>query len=327
MLAASHPSCPAQQGIGSSKTWSIASVSGKCTEERLANAKATVTTPKTVTLVSQLQLPDLIEDCSSKGTLLVVICLATFAQEASSYANLLAEKVNAEFCQKYKASGNSPVRMVAIELAEAKGFSETYKVKEVPYCLMFQGGTCVYSKRLSTTKFSLRDTYLARPRVLLVEENHAFQLKIARILRRSSYENDLATDGSNGVRLASRGTQHYGILMASARLRADLLRSIVQAVRRLEPNALIIAYDAGGGPCEGDDPEARKQFLDECSHVFPYLPSYTSLAAIFARHDIARPTYQHVGHSKQDFVDEIVQVIGSTGAGGGAADTALAMDS
>lgn len=305
LLAAHHAQFrPQAQG----KNWTIAKFSGKCTEERLTSAKPTVATPRTVELVSMLRLPELIEESSQRGKLLVVICLATFAKEPSAFAQLLAEKAHAELWLKFGEGTSLPVRLVAVELSEASGFSRQYGVKEVPYCLMFQNGNCVHSKGLSHSKVSFKDTYMARPRVLLVEPNPSFQFKIERILKRNGFESDLAMDGAQAARLSStKMLQPYGIVLASLQVHTEQLKTIASNVKGFEPNALMVGYNAGA-PAE-EDLDSRKRFFEECVHVFPFLPSYTGLAAVAARHDSAKPSYQHVGHSKKDLVDEILNVL------------------
>ncbi|CAK9030031.1 Uncharacterized protein SCF082_LOCUS19055 [Durusdinium trenchii] len=57
-----------------------------------------------------------------------------------------------------------------------------YGVKEVPYCMMFLGGQQVYAKRIHGLRMAPRDAAAAKPKVLLVEENPAIQLKLERIL-------------------------------------------------------------------------------------------------------------------------------------------------
>jgi len=237
-IAAAHPPCPGQK-----RNWSIARVSGKCTEERLASTKPTVRTPRTVQPVSQLQLPELIEETSSSNALLVVICLATYAAEQSAYAKLIAERAHAELLRRQEKSvqdAQAPFRFVAIELSELTGFVSQFGVKEVPYCLMFQGGQNVFSKRLRGMKFqTLREAYMARPRVLLVENNPAQQLKLERNLRRNGFGSDLALDGSQGLRLASQ-RQTYGVLLVSAHIQAEQISAIYSSILRLESRALLL---------------------------------------------------------------------------------------
>eukprot|EP00929_Paragymnodinium_shiwhaense_P057208 TRINITY_DN28627_c0_g1_i1.p1 TRINITY_DN28627_c0_g1~~TRINITY_DN28627_c0_g1_i1.p1 ORF type:complete len:607 (+),score=144.46 TRINITY_DN28627_c0_g1_i1:102-1922(+) len=327
MLASAHPACPAQDRV---KGWTISRVSGKCTEERLLNAKPTVTTPKTVTPVSQLQLPEIIEDCSSKGVLLVVICLATFAQEPSASARLLAEKAHAELCQRFAkaADGSSPVKLVSIELTEGGNIVRQYGVKEAPFCLMFQGGKVVHSKRLSaaTPATTLRDTCLAKPRILLVEANPAFQLKVEHTLRRSGYESDLAQDLNQANRLAARPL-NYGVLLASARFDAAQLRTLALTVQRGNPRAVILAYDTASTHdlASQEDPDNMRRFLESCTHVFPYMPSYTTLVGLLSGNEGSKPSFKRVGHNTKDFVEEILGVMnGGTSAPGGYAKASMA---
>merc|ERR1711920_45512 len=138
--------------------------------------------------------------------------------------------------------------------------------------------------------------------ILLMEPDPSHQLKLERNLRRNGYSSDLALDGPRGLQLASR-QQHYGILLASSLLRVEHLRAAAASVRRLEPNAVILAFN-GALPMQDEDVEARRRFFDECSYVFPYVPSYTAIAAVLARFDtLSRMTTKVVGGDhKQDFV-------------------------
>lgn len=307
LLSHFHPQCPGQDR----KNWTIARVSGKCTVERLANAKPTVATPKSIAMVSQLKLPELIDETSSKSTLLVVICLAAYAKEQSSYARLLAERAHAELWKRFQKSDSAPpppVRLVGIELTEIAGFEEQYGIREPPYCLMFSGGKRVYGKRLRGMRDAPRDANMTRPRVLLVEPNPAQQLKLERNLRRSGFSSDLAFDGQQAARLAARELP-YGVLLVSSLLPLEPLRLAAAAVRRQEPSALLMAFDAGV-PGASEDPEERRRFLDECNFVFPYAPSYTGLAAILARFEVtAKMSAMPVTTQKQDFLDEILAMI------------------
>lgn len=335
-LAKQHPQCVGQ----TKKNWSIARMGGKCTEERLANAKPTVTSPKTVQMISQLRLTELAERCAGKGTLLVVICLATYSKEQSAYAMLTAEKAQVELAQRMGGDIMDSVRFVAIELSEAAGFAEQYSIRETPpYYMMFRGGAPVQqhsedgqptvAKRLPGVRIRLSHEGLSRPQVLLVEPNPGHQCKLERALRRSGYQSDLGLDGSHGLRLASR-QQVYGVLIISAQpaqsLRADAARSIITAVRRNEPNALIVAYNAASpseevvrmrregrnedaAALEGEENEARKRLLEECTHAFPSVPSYTGLQTVLARCEIGHPTFGKGCIHKKDFCDEIQGVL------------------
>mmetsp|Transcript_129717 Transcript_129717/g.225365 ORF Transcript_129717/g.225365 Transcript_129717/m.225365 type:complete len:602 (+) Transcript_129717:141-1946(+) len=308
LLSKHHQQCPGQKN---KRNWSIARVSGKCTEERLVNAKPTVETPKTVPMISQLKLPELIDETGSKSTLLVVVCLATYAKEQSNYAGLVAEKAQAELFKRFSQrdgveGGAPPVRFVAIELAEISGFAEQYGIKEAPYCLMFRGGHLVYSKRLAGMRVAIKDAYLTRPQVLLVESSPAFQFKLERALRRSGYSSDLALDGSHALRLASR-RQVYGVLLISAMLRASEIRGVISAVKRNEAGALVVAFNASVETDE--DAETRKRVLEECTHTFPYLPSYTGLAAILGRCDVGHPIFGKGSSGKKDLVEEVLGVL------------------
>lgn len=320
LLAAEHPQCPGQGKHG----WTVSRISGKCTEERLANVKPTVLPPKTIATVSQLKLPEMVDELSSRNVLLVVICLATYALEQSEYARSVAEKAHTELWQRYCTGpdGSPPVRLVAVELSESGDLTQRYGVKEVPYCLMFQGGHLVYSKRLRGLRTAGHISL--RPRVLLVEPSPAQQLKLERALRRNGFGSDLALDAPQALRLASR-SEAYGILLLSSLLRPEQLRAIAAAARRVEPAALVLAFD-GAVPAPDEDVEARKRFLDECNHVFLYAPSYTGLAAVLARFDITSRLAAKHGHShKQDFVDEVLGVLDRNRAAGGPSGAAMAV--
>lgn len=312
-LAKQHPQCAGQ----TRKNWSIARVGGKCTEERLLNTKPTVVPPKTVQQISQLRLMELVDECAGKGTLLVVICLATYAKEQSEYARLTAEKTQTELAQRLGPDSADSVRFVLIELSECAGFAEQYNIKErPPYYMMFRGGSPVQqhsedsqatvAKRLPGVRIRLHSESLSRPQVLLVEPNPAVQCKMERAIRRAGYSSDLALDGSHALRLASR-QQVYGVLLLSSVLRADAVRSIISAVRRNEANAMVIAFNASASSDE--DADTRKRLLEECSHVFPSVPSYTGLQTVLARCEVGHPVFGHGCKHKKDFCDEIQSVL------------------
>merc|ERR1740129_1879940 len=259
LIAAAHPQCP---GVACRKSWSIAKVGGKCTEERLMNAKPTATTPKSIALVSQLRLPEMVDEHAAKKALLVVICLANYALEQSNYAKLVAEKAHAELWARFcdgPDGGPPPVRLVAVELTESTSFAEAYGIKEVPYCLMFHGGNLVYSERLCGMRLPQN---FRKPRVLLVEPDPALQ-------------------------------QAYAVLLVSSLLRADQLRAAASAARRSERDAIVLTFNVGLPSDE--DPEARKRFVDECTFAFQYAPSWTALAAVLARFDASTRGTQSSG--------------------------------
>lgn len=312
-LAKQHPQCAGQ----TRKNWSIARVGGKCTDERLMNTKPTVVPPKTVQQISQLRLMELVEESSGKGTLLVVICLATYAKEQSEYARLTAEKAQTELAQRMGAESQDSVRFVLIELSECAGFAEQYNINErPPYYMMFRGGNPVQqhsedshttiAKRLPGVRIRLHSESLSRPQVLLVESNPTFQHKLERAIRRAGYSSDLALDGSHALRLASR-QQVYGVLLISATLRVDAVRSIISAIRRNEGNAMVVAYNASVDSDE--DPDAKMRLLEECSHVFPAVPSYTGLQTVLARCEVGHPVFGKGCKHKNDFCDEIQSVL------------------
>lgn len=312
-LVKQHGQCAGQ----TRRNWSIARVSGKCTEERLANAKAMVSTPKTVPQISQLRLMEVVDDLSGKGTLLVVICLATYAKEQSEYARLTAEKAQLELVERIGSDAQDSVRFVVIELSECAGFCDQFNIKErPPFYMMFRGGQPVQqhsedsqatiAKRLPGMRIRLHSESLSRPQLLLVESEPGLQCKLERAIRRAGYSSDLGLDGSHALRLASR-QQVYGVLLISSVLRADALRSVISAVKRMEVNAMIVAYNASAPSDE--DPETRKRLLEECSHVFPSVPSFTGLQTVLAKCEVGHPIFGHGCKHKKDFCDEIQGVL------------------
>merc|ERR1719359_806408 len=287
-LAQHHTPAPGPPG---KKNWTIERMGGKYTEERGAKVKSVVTAPKTVQQISQLRLMELVDETSGKGTLLVVICLATYAKEQSEYARLTVEKTQTELAQRLGAESQDNVRFVLIELSECAGFADQYNIKErPPYYMMFRGGHPIQqhsedshatiAKRLPGTRIRLHSESLSRPQVLLVESNPTFQHKLERAIRRAGYSSDLALDGSHALRLASR-QQVYGVLLISSVVRTDQVRSVIAAVKRNEANAMVVAYNACAESDE--DPDARKRLLEECSHAFPSVPSYTGLQTVLSR--------------------------------------------
>jgi hypothetical protein len=313
-VAKAHPQCAG----GGRKNWTIEHVGGKYTEERGAKVKPTVEPPKTVPQVSQLRLTELVDELSGRGTLLVVICLATYAKEQSEYARLTVEKAQTELKQRMGGKeAQDSVRFVYVELSECAGFADQYNIKErPPYYMMFRGGQPIQqhsedaqatiAKRLPGVRIRLHSESLSRPQVLLVEANPTFQHKLERAIRRAGYSSDLGLDGSSALRLASR-QQAYGVLIVSSAIRADALRSVVSAVRRMEANAFIVAYNASAPSDE--DPDARMRFLEECNHVFPAVPSFTGLQTVLARCGVGHPVFGFGCKHKKDFCDEIQAVL------------------
>jgi CheY-like chemotaxis protein len=312
-LQKQHPQCAGQ----TRKNWSIARMGGKCTDERLANTKASVVSPKTVQQISQLRLMEFVEETSGKGTLLVVICLATYAKEQSEYARLTAEKAQTELAERLGSESQDSVRFVLIELSECAGFADQFNIREAPpYYMMFRGGQPVQqhsednvptiAKRLPGVRIRLHSESLVRPQVLLCEPNPAYQCKLERALRRAGYSSDLALDGAHALRLASR-QQVYGVLLISSTLRADAVRSVISAVRRSEGKAMVIAYNSSSPSDE--DPDARMRLLEECGHVFPAFPSYTGLQTVLSRCQVGHPVFGHGCSHKKDFCDEIQGVL------------------
>jgi len=312
-LAKQHPQCAGQ----TRKNWSIARMGGKCTDERLANTKATVVSPKTVQQISQLRLMEIVEESSGKGTLLVVICTATYAKEQSEYARLTAEKAQTELAQRMGAESQDNVRFVLIELTECAGFCDQYNIKtHPPFYMMFRGGQPVQqhsedsqpiiAKRLPGVRIKLHSESLCRPQVLLVEPNPGLQLKLERAIRRAGYSSDLALDGAHALRLASR-QQVYGVLIVSSVLRADAVRGVIAAVRRMEASAMIVAYN-GSTPSD-EDPDARTRLLEDCNHVFPSVPSCTGLHTVLHKCEVGHPIYGHGCSHKKDFADEVQGVL------------------
>jgi hypothetical protein len=322
-LAKQHPQCPGQ----TRRNWSIARVGGKCTEERLANTKPTVETPKSIPMISQLKLNSLIEELSGRGTLLVVVCIATYAKEQSGYALAYAEKTQTELAQRLGSSAADSVRIVALELSEISGFMDQYNFREVlpgehaPSCLMFKGGHLVpgYPRRLAGLRIPLGSAFLARPQVLLVEPDPGNQIKLERALRRCGYSSDLAygkDDRGEGLslsqtaahaqRLASR-QQVYGVLMISLSFRADVIRGIISSVKRNEPKAFVVGFN--GSIQTDEDQELRKQLFSECDHVCAHIPSNTVLQTVLSKCEVGHPIFGKGCAHKREFADEIMGVI------------------
>jgi len=311
LLAAHHPPCKGQDR----RNWTIARCSGKCTNERLANTKSTVAAPKTVPLISQLKLPEVIEECSGSGTLLVVVCLATYALEQSTYARTLAEKVYAQVQQRFAqgadgAGGPAPAKFVSVELSEIGGFAKDYGIKEVPHCLMFSGRNVVYSQHMGRKRLMTKEAGQSKPCVLLVEPDPANQLKLEQRLRRAGATSDLAMTGTEATRLLTTRSVVYDALLISGRIRVDQQRTVASAMRRQEPGAKIMLFDASVEAQQDEDPEARKRFHQECSQIWAYAPGCTALAAVLSRSDVDdKRRLAGAGVDKRDFLSEVLGVL------------------
>lgn len=268
--------------------------------------KPTVETPKTVPAISQLRLPELIEECGARGILLVVICLASYAWEQCSFAKLMAEKAQIEVLKRLQASasGDLPlVRFVEIELTEMSGFAAQHGIREVPYCLMFSDGRLVHSKRLPG--MSMRGMLATRPTVLLVEADPSKQFRLERVLRRNGFMSDLAMDTVQALRLAQQQQPYGALLFSISGFRTEQLRSVISAVRQRDANAVVLAY--GCAERSDEDPESRKHLMQECSHTFGRIPSYTGLGVVLSRFDQVKPRSRKAGDKdpKQEFIEQV----------------------
>lgn len=314
----------------------ISKWSGKCTDEQLASVKHAGNTPKTVTEISHLKLAEIVETCSTKNTLLVVICLASYSSQ-SNHAKKLVESAHAELVQRYGDKDRYPYlpfRFVIVELAEDRSFGQKYGIKEVPFCLMFSGGQIVYQEKLGGMKMVQRDTYTARPRVLLVEPNPNNQLKIERALKRAGFSSDLAVDASVAAQFATR--EQYGVLLLPltgcsrdaqrggnddtqvvtrghgtfnppSYPNIDQLKVVIGTVRQKSPGVLIFAYAPAA--VDEDERDAMRLINDECAYIFQHLPGQQSLAAVLSRHKEILPSFKHTGTSSGDFVNEVEKMM------------------
>jgi len=330
LIAAMHPQCPGQ----GPKQWSIARMHGRCTEHRLAGVKPTAATPRTVTPISQLQLPSLVNQCAGRGQLLVVVCLAAYVPDQSYYAKLVAERAHAELWRRLgadvaEAGGGDPsFRLVAVELAEASSVRERYGIKEVPHLLVFQNSSLVHSKRLPGMRpMAAGSETQAKTCMLLLEPKPSNQVKMERSLRKIGSHVDLALDMSQGLQLAAQRQPPYKVLLASCLLQPEQLRATVDAVRRREPEAVVLAFDATAARAfSGDgevDIDAQKRLLEECTHIFPFIPGHASLATVLARLGVVSTGGQVSGGASHCHVRELVDTVsgfldrGRTGEFGG----------
>jgi len=162
------------------------------------------------------------------------------------------------------------------------------------------------AKRLPGVRIRLHSESLTRPQVLLCEPNPTIQVKLERAIRRAGYSSDLALDGADGLRLASRG-QTYGVLLISSTIRSDAMRGVITAVRRNEGKALILAYNCTEPSDE--DPDSRTRALQECSHCFPSLPGITQIQTVLSRCEVGHPVFGKGCQHKLDLCDEIQGVL------------------
>jgi len=316
LIATMHPQCPGQ----GPKQWSIARMHGRCTEHRLAGVKPTAATPRTVTPISQLQLPSLVNECATRGQLLAVVCLAAYVPDQSYYAKLVAERAHAELWRRLgadvaEAGGVDPsFRLVAVELAEASSVREQYGIKEVPHLLVFQNSSLVHSKRLPGMRpMAAGSETQAKTCMLLLEPKPSNQVKMERSLRKIGSHVDLALDMSQGLQLAAQRQPPYKVLVASCLLQPEQLRATVDAVRRREPEASVLAFNATAayaskGDSEGDS-DAQRRFLEESTHVFPFIPGHASLATVLARLGVVSTGGQVSGGASHCHVRELVDTV------------------
>mmetsp|Transcript_31986 Transcript_31986/g.74945 ORF Transcript_31986/g.74945 Transcript_31986/m.74945 type:complete len:578 (-) Transcript_31986:66-1799(-) len=306
MLREQHPPCPGPLGrSGRPQKWTIANVSGRLSLEKLAHVKPTVDAPSTLAEVSQVKLQSLIEGCAASHTLLVVICLATFAAEQSNYARRLAEKAHTDLLKRYGPSSSgspAPVQMVAVELSEMPLLAKQYNIREAPYCLMFQHGGLVYSQRLSGMKLLAKEAFSGRPHVLLVEPTPVLQLKLEKALRRSGCTSDLALEVQSGITMASK-SRGYGLLVVTADVGVETIGALITAAQQLEPTAKVVVYNAG------KDLKSFRGLGDSCAHVFPSLPSWTGLSTVLAKTDLASRMSTDVGDGKEAFLADVINVL------------------
>jgi len=169
----------------------------------------------------------------------------------------------------------------------------------------------------------------AKTCMLLLEPDPASQVKMERSLRRIGSHVDLALDHAQGLQLAAQRQPPYKVLLASCRLQPAQLRATVDAVRRRDPEAVVLAFDArasyaASGDGEGDD--ARLRFLEECAHVFPFVPGHASLATVLDRLGVVSTGGQVSGGASHCHVQELVDTVsgildrggrmGASGTGG-----------
>lgn len=80
------------------------------------------------------------------------------------------------------------------------------------------------------------------------------------------------------------------------------------------PHAVVLAFNAGLRAPEGHNIAQRREFLEDCSDTFPFVPSYTGLAAVLARYGPGGTPKEAcspgatIGHAK-DFLNEVLGVL------------------
>lgn len=288
--------------------------SGKYTDEGAAQLPPCVKTPQTLKEVSQAHVLELVDQLSGRGTLLVVVCLASYADQ-SAFARRLAEACCAEFAEKHaKSAGGlgdpaaAPVQFVAVEMSECRALANKYEIKEVPYCLMFQGGAKVYGQKMGGMKEALRYPDIARPRVLLLEPQCKNQLRSERAVKRNGLSWDLAISPSDAQRMAAG--ESYGLLIASTEVSLEEIRNVFAAVRRNRDDAIMfLVHDpTTTPPAEGDD-FAKKAVKDDTAHLFSRPLGKMALESALAKYGSFKPRYMSAGTTKEDFVKEIERTL------------------
>jgi len=311
LLQEQHPSCPGPLGPGGKpQKWTIGQVSGRLSLHRLAQVRPTVDIPVSLKEVSQTRLQSLIEECAANNVLLVVICLATYSSTQSNYARQLAEKAHAELLKRFESSSakQPPAQIVAVELSESGYLAKEFHVKEAPYCLMFQNGSVVYSKRLSGMKLLAKEAFSSRPHALLIESSPLLQLKLEKALRRCGCTSDLAFEAQNGLNLASQA-RRYGLAVVSAEAGVDAIGHIVTLLQQREPDARAIVYNAG------KDKASFRALGAACLHVFPSVPSWTALAKLLPQMNLTNTGMIDTGDNKKAFLLDVLDMLDRGGGG------------
>mmetsp|Transcript_35541 Transcript_35541/g.81424 ORF Transcript_35541/g.81424 Transcript_35541/m.81424 type:complete len:575 (-) Transcript_35541:52-1776(-) len=304
LLQEQHPCCPGPPGPGGKpQKWTIGQVSGRLSLHRLAQVKPTVDMPVSLKEISQVRLQSLIDECASNNVLLVVICLATYSSAQSNYARQLAEKAHTELLKRFQSSAKQPpAQIVAVELSESGYLAKEFHVKEAPYCLMFQNGSVVYSKRLSGMKLLAKEAFSSRPHALLIESSPLLQLKLEKALRRCGCTSDLAFEVQQGLTLASQ-SRRYGLAVVSADVGAHAIGNIVTLLQQREPDARAIVYNAG------KDKESFRALGSACMHVFPSLPSWTAISKLLPQMNLTNTGMIDAGDNKKAFLLDVLDML------------------